>query len=136
MAIAYSTLMSVLNWNNLANFVGAPDGGTMYLVLSEDWDITDADFKTAFTADLVDQTPIQLPPTGKYFAMSALFIQLGSDGQYINGGMYSVEIADTGAVIISADEAFPAGEVKAGDTLLIIPTSLGIAPAEDPGSPA
>ena len=55
MTIAYSTLMSVLNWNNLANFVGAPDGGTMYIVLSDDWDITDADFKTAFAADLLGQ---------------------------------------------------------------------------------
>lgn len=129
MTIAYSTLMSVLNWNNLANFVGAPDGGTMYLVLSDDWDITDAAFKTAFSADLLGQTPIQLPPTGKKVTMSALFIQLGSDGQYINGGKYTVALSDAGVATITAVEAFPAGEPDAGDTLLIIPSSIVVATA-------
>ena len=129
MTIAYSTLMSVLNWNNLANFVGAPDGGTMYIVLSDDWDITDADFKTALSADLLAQTSLQLPGTGKELTLSALFIQLGPDGQYLNGGKYTIVIDNAGALTITAVEAFPAGEPDAGDTLLIYPSSLVVATA-------
>lgn len=129
MTIAYSTLMSVLNWNNLANFVGAPDGGTMYIVLSEDWDITDADFKAALANDLLTQTPLQLPGTGNVLGMKALFIQLGPDGQYLNGGEYTIVITEAGAIAsiqASQNGAFPAGEPDAGDTLLIYPSSLGV----------
>ena len=129
MTIAYSTLMSVLNWNNLANFVGAPDGGTMYIVLSDDWDITDADFKAALANDLLTQTPLQLPGTGKQLGFSALFIQLGPDGQYLSGGEYTMTIGDAGALTISAVAAFPAGEPDAGDTLLIYPSALGVGQA-------
>ena len=131
MTIAYSTLMSVLNWNNLANFVGAPDGGTMYIVLSDDWDITDADFKAALANDLLTQTPLQLPGTGNVLAMIALFIQLGPDGQYLNGGEYTIVITEAGAIgsiQASQNGAFPAGEPDAGDTLLIYPSSLAVFP--------
>jgi len=130
MAIAYSTLMSVLNWANLANFVGAPDGGTMYIVLSEDWDITDADFKVALAGDLLDQTSIQLPGTGNELTMTALFIQLGADGQYLNGGEYTIVMDDEGAITPTAVTAFPAGEPDAGDTLLIFPSSFVVATAQ------
>ena len=129
MTIAYATLMSVLNWNNLANFVGAPNGGTMYIVLSDDWDITDTPFKAALALDLLNQTSLQLPPTGKKVTMSALFIQLGPDGQYINGGKYTIVISDAGALTITAVEAFPTGEPDAGDTLLIYPSSIVVATA-------
>ena len=129
MTIAYATLMSVLNWNNLANFVGAPNGGTMYIVLSDDWDITDTPFKAALALDLLNQTSLQLPPTGKKVTMSALFIQLGPDGQYINGGKYTIAISDAGALTITAVEAFPTGEPDAGDTLLIYPSSIVVATA-------
>ena len=129
MTIAYATLMSVLNWNNLANFVGAPNGGTMYIVLSDDWDITDTPFKAALGLDLLNQTSLQLPPTGKKVTMSALFIQLGPDGQYINGGKYTIVISDAGALTITAVEAFPTGEPDAGDTLLIYPSSIVVATA-------
>lgn len=129
MTIAYSTLMSVLNWNNLANFVGAPDGGTMYIVLSDDWDITDADFKVALASDLLDQTSIQLPGTGLELTMTALFIQLGADGQYLNGGEYTIVMDDAGAITPTAVTAFPAGEPDAGDTLLIFPSSFVVATA-------
>ena len=127
MTIAYSTLMSVLNWNNLANFVGAPKGDTMYIVLSNDWNITNADFKTALADDLLDQTSLQLPPTGKKVTMKALFIQLGPDGQYLNGGTYTIVITDAGVLTITEVEAFPAGEPDAGDTLLIYPSSIVVA---------
>ena len=127
MSIAYSTLMSVLNWNNLANFVGAPNGGNMYIVLSDDWDITDADFKVALAKDLLDQTSIQLPGTGLDLTMTALFIQLGPDGQYLNGGEYTIVMDDAGAIVPTAVTAFPAGEPDAGDTLLIFPSSFVVA---------
>lgn len=129
MTIAYSTLMSVLNWNNLANFVGAPDGGTMYIVLSDDWDITDADFKAALSDDLLTQTSLQLPGTGNELTLSALFIQLGSDGQYLNGGKYTIVMDEDGALTVTAVEAFPTGEPDAGDTLLIYPSALRVAAA-------
>ena len=130
MSIAYSTLMSVLNWNNLANFVGAPNGGTMYIVLSDDWDITDADFKVALAKDLLDQTSIQLPGTGLDLTMTALFIQLGADGQYLNGGEYTIVMDDEGKITPTAVTAFPAGEPDEGDTLLIFPSSFVVAASQ------
>ena len=131
MSIAYSTLMSVLNWNNLANFNGGPTGGNMYIVLSEDWDITDADFKVALASDLLDQTPIQLPGTGLVSIMTALFIQLGPDGQYLNGGEYTIVLIDEGTITPTAVSPFPAGEPDAGDTLLIFPSAFALAPGID-----